>query len=71
MATSITDTVKDTIKKFTCGFVFTAKDFTVPVEKQKTVNKLLDNFVATRQIRRLSKGRFYKPKMSNFDELFY
>ncbi|GHT72255.1 hypothetical protein AGMMS50262_00380 [Bacteroidia bacterium] len=69
MATYITDTVKDTIKKFACGYVFTAKDFPLPVEKQKTVNKLLDNMVAAGQIRRLSKGRFYKPQMSNFGEL--
>ncbi|MDR1882189.1 MAG: DUF6088 family protein [Prevotella sp.] len=69
MAAYITDTVKDTIKKFTCGYVFTAKDFPLPVEKQKTVNKLLDNMVAAGQIRRLSKGRFYKPQMSNFGEI--
>jgi predicted transcriptional regulator of viral defense system len=69
MAAYITDTVKDTIKKIACGYVFTAKDFPLPVEKQKTVNKLLDNMVAAGQIRRLSKGRFYKPQMSNFGEL--
>jgi predicted transcriptional regulator of viral defense system len=69
MAEYITDTVKDTIKKFACGYVFTAKDFPLPVEKQKTVNKLLDNMVAVEQIRRLSKGCFYKPQMSNFGEL--
>ncbi|GHU56570.1 hypothetical protein FACS189411_07550 [Bacteroidia bacterium] len=69
MAAYITNTVKDTIKKFACGYVFTAKDFPLPVEKQKTVNKLLDNMVAAGQIRRLSKGRFYKPQMSNFGEL--
>jgi hypothetical protein len=69
MATYITDTVKDTIKRFAFGYVFTAKDFALPVEKQKTINKLLDNMVAVGQIRRLSKGRFYKPEMSNFGEL--
>ncbi|MDR0509984.1 MAG: DUF6088 family protein [Rikenellaceae bacterium] len=65
---NITDTVKDTIKKFACGYVFTARDFPLPVEKQRTVNKLLDNFVAVGQIRRLSKGRFYKPRISKFGE---
>lgn len=69
MAAYITDTVKDTIKKFDYGYVFTAMDFPLPIEKQKTVNKLLDNMVAAGQIRRLSKGRFYKPQMSNFGEL--
>jgi hypothetical protein len=51
------------------GFVFTADDFPLPVEKQNTVTKVLNNMVAARQIRRLSKGRFYKPQMSKFGEL--
>jgi hypothetical protein len=69
MAVLITNIVKDTINRFDCGYVFTAKDFSVPVEKQKTVNKLLDNLVAAGTIKRLSKGRFYKPEISNFGEL--
>jgi predicted transcriptional regulator of viral defense system len=70
MTSNITDTVKSAIKNFACGYVFTAKDFPLPIEKQKTVNKLLDNFVVMGQIRRLSKGRFYKPKISKLGELY-
>jgi hypothetical protein len=69
MAVRITDIVRDTVNKFDCGYVFTAREFLFPEEKHKTVCKLLDNMVATKQIRRLSKGRFYKPLMSDFDEL--
>jgi hypothetical protein len=65
----MTDTIKNTIKSFATGFVFTAADFPLPVEKQKTVNKVLDNLVTAGQIRRLSKGRFYKPQMTEFGEL--
>ncbi|MDR3251154.1 MAG: DUF6088 family protein [Tannerella sp.] len=65
----MTNTIKKTIEDFAAGFVFTAADFPLPVQKQKTVNKVLDNMVAAGQIRRLSKGRFYKPRMTEFGEL--
>lgn len=61
MELTITYTIKSTIKEFPAGEVFSAKDFPVDVAKQKTVNKILDNMVATGHIRRLMKGRFYKP----------
>lgn len=65
----MTDTIKNTIGKFADGFVFTAEDFPVPLDKQNTVTKVLNNMVAAEQIRRLCKGRFYKPQMSKFGEL--
>lgn len=65
----MTDNIRNTIKRFPRGFVFTSADFPIYVEKEKTVNKILNNMVAAGQIRRLSKGRFYKPKMSKFGEL--
>jgi hypothetical protein len=39
---------------FALGFVFTVDDFPLPVEKQNTVTKVLNNMVAAGQIRRLS-----------------
>ncbi|MDR0866194.1 MAG: DUF6088 family protein [Candidatus Symbiothrix sp.] len=65
----MTDIIRNTINRFTLGFVFTADDFPLPVEKQNTVTKVLNNMAAAGQIRRLSKGRFYKPQMSKFGEL--
>ena len=65
----MTDTVKNTINRFAAGFVFTADDFPLSVDKQNTVTKILNNMVAAGQIRRLCKGRFYKPQMSKFGEL--
>lgn len=65
----MTDIIKNTISRFASGFVFTAADFSIPAEKQNTVTKVLNNMVAAGQIRRLSKGRFYKPQMSKFGEL--
>jgi predicted transcriptional regulator of viral defense system len=65
----MTDTIKNTISKFAEGFVFTAEDFPIPPDKQNTVTKVLSNMVTVGQIRRLCKGRFYKPQKSKFGEL--
>jgi len=65
----MTDTIKNTIEHFDYGFVFTPADFPIDQRKQATVNRVLNNMVATGQIRRISKGRFYKSKMTEFGEL--
>ncbi|MDR2042639.1 MAG: hypothetical protein LBP98_10055 [Tannerella sp.] len=38
-------------------------------ENSKGVNKILNDFVAQGYLRKLSKGRFYKPETSRFGEL--
>jgi hypothetical protein len=63
------DTIKNTIDKFETGYIFTVNDFHITVENPKKVNKILNEFVATGYIRKLSKGRFYKPQISRFGEL--
>jgi hypothetical protein len=65
----MTDTIRNTVDRFANGYVFTADDFPVRADKQNTVTKVLNNMVAAGQIRRLSKGRFYKPRISKFGEL--
>ncbi|MDR3341034.1 MAG: hypothetical protein LBT25_13285 [Candidatus Symbiothrix sp.] len=65
----MTDTIRNTINTFPCGFVFTPKDFPIDRIKQASVNRILNNMVADKQIRRLSKGRFYKPQITESDEL--
>ena len=65
----MTETIRNTINRFATGFVFTTLDFPVDVSKQATVNRILNNMVAAGQIRRLSKGRFYKPQISDLGEL--
>lgn len=65
----MTETIRNTINRFAAGYVFTTFDFPVDVSKQATVNRILNNMVAAGQIRRLSKGRFYKPQISDFGEL--
>jgi hypothetical protein len=65
----MTKTIKNTIATFPFGFVFTPRDFPIDPRKQATINRILNNMVATGQIRRASKGRFYKPQMTEFGEL--
>ncbi len=63
------DIIKDTIDRFPIGFVFTSSDFFIEVNRLKAANKTLNLLVAQGKIRRLSKGRFYKPLISKFGEL--
>lgn len=65
----MTDTIKNIIDKFELGYVFTVSDFPMTVENPKAVSKILNHFVSIGYLRKLSKGRFYKPKMSKFGEL--
>ena len=63
------DCIKNIIDKFELGYVFTVTDFPMTVENPKTVSKILNHFVVTGYLRKLSKGRFYKPQISKFGEL--
>jgi len=69
MIEKITDIVVAKIENFTFGYVFSASDFSVDVTKQKTVNKVLENLTKAGKIRRLSKGRYYKTRTTEFGEL--
>ncbi|MDR1759686.1 MAG: DUF6088 family protein [Fibrobacter sp.] len=65
----MTDEIKNIIDKFELGYVFTVTDFPMTAENPKTVRKILNHFVATGYLRKLSKGRFYKLQISRFGEL--
>jgi len=69
MTNKITETVKKQIENMAYGYVFTASDFPIDVTKQKSVNKVLENLTKAGIIRRLSKGRYYKTKTTEFGEL--
>jgi hypothetical protein len=65
----MTDTIRNTINAFPRGFAFTPRDFPIDKQKQASVNRILNNMVASGQIRRISKGRFYKPPITDSGEL--
>ena len=69
MTDKITEIVKKQIENIAYGYVFSASDFLVEVTKQKSVNKALENLTKAGKIRRLSKGRYYKTKTTEFGEL--
>jgi predicted transcriptional regulator of viral defense system len=69
MTDKITNTIVEKIENLTYGCVFTASDFPIDVTKQKSVNKVLENLTKAGKIRRLSKGRYYKTKTTEFGEL--
>ena len=64
----MTDIIKNTINTFSYSFVFTPKDFPINPQKQASVNRVLNNMVVAGQIRRLCKGRFYKPHITDYGE---
>ncbi len=63
------DNIKNIIDRFESGYIFAESDFLKTVSSPKNISKILNSFVATGYLRKLSKGRFYKPQMSKFGEL--
>jgi hypothetical protein len=63
------NTIKNRIEKIEPGIVFTASEFEATAKSPTTVSKILNDFVAQGYLRKLSKGRFYKPQIGKFGEL--
>ena len=63
------DSLRNIIDKFELGYVFTADSFSTEVGVPVEVARILNNFVREGYLRKLTKGRFYKPKVSKFGEL--
>jgi hypothetical protein len=58
----VSDIVTYKINRFAEGYVFTYNDFNVGVEKESALKIALYRLVKSGKIKRLAKGRFYKPK---------
>ncbi|MCL2738988.1 MAG: hypothetical protein FWE30_06040 [Bacteroidales bacterium] len=65
----IVDNIESQIAKIQNGRVFSYTDFDIEVERKDTIVKTLNNFVAKGKIAKLSKGKFYKPEVTEFGEL--
>ena len=65
----IVDNIESQITKIPKGQVFSYTDFDIEVERKDTIVKTLNNFVAKGKIAKLSKGKFYKPEVTEFGEL--
>ena len=64
-----TDILTDKINRLPIGYIFTYDDFYPEVDKPDALIKALSRLVQEGKIRKLSPGRFYKPRFSDFGEL--
>jgi len=67
--TNITDILRVTIDRIEKGIVFTYEDFIAKVNNKEAIIKALNRMVTNGKIRKLSKGRYYKPEISKLGEL--
>jgi len=65
----IVDNIESQIAKIPQGQVFSYTDFDIEVERKDTIVKTLNNFVVKGKIAKLSKGKFYKPQVTEFGVL--
>ena len=65
----IIDKIESQIKNIPQGQVFTYTDFDIEVKRKDTIVKTLNNLVAKGIIAKLSKGKFYKPQVTEFGAL--
>ncbi|OYT16823.1 MAG: hypothetical protein B7C24_05870 [Bacteroidetes bacterium 4572_77] len=64
-----TDNVINRVERLARGYVFTYDEFITDVNNREAVIKALNRLVKKEKIRKLSKGRFYKPEITAFGEL--
>ncbi|MDR2467290.1 MAG: DUF6088 family protein [Prevotellaceae bacterium] len=69
MNVQIVDAIENAIKRFPKGYVFTCNDFYAEAEKKDTVRKTLNRLADSGKIRKLSKGKYYKPRETEFGSL--
>jgi len=66
---NITQIVTDKVNKIPEGYVFTYSDIIDDTNKAEAVIKSLNRMVASNKLKKISKGRFYKPEKTPFGEL--
>jgi hypothetical protein len=65
----VSDIVINRINRFKAGYIFTYEDFDIPVANMSALKMALNRLVDSGKIIRLSKGRYYKPEISEFGSL--
>ena len=65
----ITRQIKETLETMPQGRVFSISDFPIPAEYQPALVKALSRMVAGGGIRKVAKGRYYKPRQTVFGVL--
>jgi hypothetical protein len=65
----VSDYVSNTINRLPKGYVFTYLDFVSEVNTEGAVIKALSRMAAAGKIKKLSKGKYYKPEITPFGAL--
>ncbi|MBO7184081.1 MAG: hypothetical protein J6V49_08105, partial [Bacteroidales bacterium] len=63
---NIAKEIRRRIAGFSEDYVFTASDFEIELQNQSAVVKALNRMVESGEISKLAKGRFYKPRKTQF-----
>ena len=66
---NISKEIRKKIVVFPDDYVFKASDFEIESQNQSAVVKALNRMAASGEITKLSKGKFYKPRKTQFGEL--
>jgi len=65
----VSENIANTIDRLPTDFVFTYSDFDVQVSSKDAVVKALNRMAASGKISKLAKGKFYKPRRTQFGAL--
>lgn len=65
----ITKYISYSIDRLPKGYIFTYDDFMSEVKNKEAIIKALNRMVESDKIRKLSKGKYYKPEVTAFGEL--
>jgi len=65
----VSEKIANTIDRFPVDYIFTYSDFDIEVSSKAAVVKALNRMAVAGKISKLSKGRFYKPRKTQFGAL--
>lgn len=65
----VSEKVANTIDRLPVDYIFSYSDFDIEVSSKDAVVKALNRMTASGKIRKLSKGKFYKPRKTQFGAL--
>mgnify|MGYP006967134904 CR=1 FL=1 len=65
----VANQIREKIDAFQAGYVFTLSDFGLDASYDLALAKLLSRMTAAGEIKRVSKGKYYKPKQTVFGQL--
>ena len=65
----VANQIREKIEGFQAGYVFTLSDFGLDASCDLALAKMLSRMAVSGEIKRISKGKYYKPKQTSFGQL--